>query len=259
MKYFVFSDVHGYYSLLISKLKELGFDENNENHMLISLGDNFDRGSENLKMYDFLKEMKEKNKIILVKGNHEDLLLKILYRGYATDIDGRNGTTKTLYEFISRYFDENPKAFFMYNAKEVYYKLRDEGIIDFIYYMKDYYETSKYIFTHAFIPIDQSENCYLNDWRNADNDLFYASRWINGIQMSMDFNIHEPGKKIVIGHYHTSYGHVKKKYPHLVGYNTINLEFSDDADFSIYEDDNIIAIDACTNFSKQINILVVED
>ena len=26
MKYFVFSDVHGYYSLLISKLKELGFD-----------------------------------------------------------------------------------------------------------------------------------------------------------------------------------------------------------------------------------------
>ena len=118
-KYFVFSDVHGYYSLLISRLKELGFDENNTNHMLISLGDNFDRGCENLKMYDFLKTMKEKNRIILVKGNHEDLLLKILYRGYATDIDDRNGTTKTLHEFISRYFDEDPKTFFMYNSREV--------------------------------------------------------------------------------------------------------------------------------------------
>ena len=137
------------------------------------------------------------------------------------------------------------------NVNDFINKYADK-FFDIIYDMKDYYETSNYIFTHAFIPIDQSEICYLNDWRNADSDLFYASRWINGIQMSMDFNIHEPGKKIVIGHYHTSYGHVKKQYPHLVGYNTINLEFSEDADFSIYEDDNITVNEKLFNKSNKI-------
>ena len=41
-KYFVFSDIHGR-SLkeLKEKLIEVGFDENNPNHILISLGDLF--------------------------------------------------------------------------------------------------------------------------------------------------------------------------------------------------------------------------
>ena len=128
MKYFIFSDVHGYYSMLKEELLKYGYDENNEEHMLISLGDNFDRGPENFKMYDFLKEMKEKKKIIIVKGNHEDLFLDMLYKGYSTHIDERNGTYKTLIEFISKYFDGDPYDMFYYNAKDVYYKLRDEGI-----------------------------------------------------------------------------------------------------------------------------------
>ena len=71
MKYFVFGDVHGFYKELISKLKRKGFDENNPEHMLLSLGDNFDRGKENYKMFEFLKRMNNKKKIILIKGNHE--------------------------------------------------------------------------------------------------------------------------------------------------------------------------------------------
>ena len=54
MKYFVFSDVHGFYDLLIGKLNSEGFDINNPNHMLISLGDNFDRGPQNYLVYSFL-------------------------------------------------------------------------------------------------------------------------------------------------------------------------------------------------------------
>ena len=55
MKYFVFTDIHGFYSILKKELIKQGFDENNENHMLISLGDNFDRGNENYEMYDKIK------------------------------------------------------------------------------------------------------------------------------------------------------------------------------------------------------------
>lgn len=259
MKYFIFSDVHGYYSMLKEELLKYGYDENNEEHMLISLGDNFDRGPENFKMYEFLKEMKEKKKIILVKGNHEDLFLDMLYKGYATHIDERNGTYKTLIEFISKYFDGDSYDMFYYNAKDVYYKLRDEGILDFFYDMKDYYETKKYIFTHAFIPIDENEFKYKKDWRDSTKDEFKSSRWKNGIQMSIDFGFNEPGKKIVIGHYHTSYGHVRKDFPNKSVFAQRDLEFSNDANFGIYEDDFIIAIDACTNFSIKMNILVVED
>lgn len=109
MKYFVFSDVHGYYSLLKSELDKKGFDINNDNHMLISIGDNFDRGPENYKMYQFLVQMKKLNKIILVKGNHEDLFLKLLFRRKATYVDTINGTYNTLIEFTSKFSDKNPE------------------------------------------------------------------------------------------------------------------------------------------------------
>lgn len=259
MKYFIFGDVHGYYSMLRKELIKKGFDENNPDHMLISLGDNFDRGPENIKMYEFLKTMKEKNKIILVKGNHEDLFLKMLYRGYVARNDHTNGTYGTLQDFIKIYFQDASDDMFYYNAKEVFFALRDEGIIDFFYDMKDFFETKNYIFTHGFIPIDEIYATYKENWRNSSSDEFAASRWTNGIQMSIDYNIGEKGKKIVIGHYHTSYGHARKEYPTLDSFALREVEFAKNANFGVYEDDNIIAIDACTHYSKKINVLILED
>ena len=43
-KFFVISDVHGFYNEMREALDEAGFDPNNENHLLISCGDNWDRG-----------------------------------------------------------------------------------------------------------------------------------------------------------------------------------------------------------------------
>ena len=39
MRYFVVTDVHGFYDEMIEALDIAGFDPNNENHWLISLGD----------------------------------------------------------------------------------------------------------------------------------------------------------------------------------------------------------------------------
>ena len=33
MKYFIFSDVHGYYSMLMDRLNKLGYDLNNDNYL----------------------------------------------------------------------------------------------------------------------------------------------------------------------------------------------------------------------------------
>ncbi len=259
MKYFVFADVHGYYSLLMEELKNEQFDINNPEHMLISLGDNFDRGPENFKMYEFLKEMKELNKIILIKGNHEDLFLKMLYDRKATFTDMINGTYQTLIEFISHYFDGNFEDMFYYYPSDVYKKLRDEGIIDFIYDMEDYYETNNYIFTHGFIPVNNEDMTYKKNWRDSSKKEFELSRWLNGIDMSLNYHIGEPNKKIVIGHFHTSFGHVRREVLNKTPQEYHSLEFKEDAKFDIYEDDNIYALDACTHYTKKINLLVLED
>ncbi|MBR6657532.1 MAG: metallophosphoesterase [Oscillospiraceae bacterium] len=44
-KFFVFSDVHGFYSMFMEALDNAGYDKNNPEHWLISCGDNFDRGN----------------------------------------------------------------------------------------------------------------------------------------------------------------------------------------------------------------------
>ena len=78
--------------------------------------------------------------------------------------------------------------------------------------------------------------------------------------MSIYYDIKVPNKKIVIGHFHSSYGNVRKDYGLGLSPKEYRmLEFSKCEYFDIYEDDNVIALDACTVHSKQINILVVDD
>lgn len=268
MKYFIFSDVHGFYSILNEKLKEVGFDENNEKHMLISLGDNFDRGKENYEMFLFLKKMKEKNKIILIKGNHEDLFISMLTRNYSLDHDIHNYTYDTLNQFYHVITKQEEDNISNNNFGNMYNELKNIGLLDLIYDMKDYYETNNYVFIHGFIPVLMnginsfvSTNFKYNpNWRNATKDDFEKSRWFNGIDMSIYYHIKEPNKKIVIGHKHCSYGNVRKdlseglsSYVYKIN-QRLKFEYNDP-----YIDDNIIAIDAGTFLSKKVNVLVIDD
>ena len=78
MKYFIFSDVHGYFNLLIKELEEKGFNLNDENHILIGLGDYFDRGNESKELFDFLLELDKKERFFGIRGNHDDMLIDFL-------------------------------------------------------------------------------------------------------------------------------------------------------------------------------------
>ena len=85
MKYFVSADIHGFYNEWISALNENGFDVNNPDHKIIVCGDLFDRGTQAKKLQAFVIELLIKGKIILVKGNHEDLVVELIdnYPKYA--------------------------------------------------------------------------------------------------------------------------------------------------------------------------------
>ena len=60
MRYYVVSDVHGFYTPLVTALKCTGFFEDTEPHKLLVLGDLFDRGSEAVKLQeDYDRRYKE--------------------------------------------------------------------------------------------------------------------------------------------------------------------------------------------------------
>ena len=64
------SDIHGDYMALLQGLKDAGYSEKNENALIISIGDAFDRGTESKEVYEFLNRLKEQGKAIILKGNH---------------------------------------------------------------------------------------------------------------------------------------------------------------------------------------------
>lgn len=78
MRYYVVADVHGFYTELIAALTEKGFFGDNQLHKLIVCGDLLDRGKEAVKVQNFILDLMVKDEVILVKGNHEDLVLELL-------------------------------------------------------------------------------------------------------------------------------------------------------------------------------------
>lgn len=67
---FVVGDIHGCYTQLKDKLKDIGFNTNTD--LLISVGDLVDRGTENEKCIGLLNE----HWFVAIKGNHEDFCYK---------------------------------------------------------------------------------------------------------------------------------------------------------------------------------------
>lgn len=248
-KYFIVSDVHGFYNELREALKGKGFDINNSEHNLIICGDMFDRGQEAVKLLDFLVKMKKKNRIILIRGNHEDLMEDCLMQlAEGVNISHHhwsNGTLDTIAQLtdIDKYMlvagcysynrDIKPKM-------KKYFNLVKDSL--------DYYELDNYIFTHGFIPLGSEDTRYKYDpdWRNATKEEWDSARWDCGFDLRR-FN--ETGKKIVVGHWHCSYAWSQVKG---------TSEFREDAIWDIYEDDKIVCIDRCTAYTHKVNVMVVE-
>ena len=61
----------------------------------------------------------------------------------------------------------------------------------------------------------------------------------------------EPGKTIICGHWHCSFGHAH--------YEGKGGEFDHDSDFMPYYGDGIIALDACIVVSRKVNCIIIED
>ncbi len=263
MRYYVVADVHAFYSEFISALTEKGFFEDNKPHKLIICGDLLDRGKEAVKVQNFILDLIARDEVILIKGNHEDLVLELLEHAYRYFEDKfsvycshhwHNGTIDSLTQLTGLSVNDA-----LEDTAKFVEKARKTPFVDkIIPEMIDYYETANYIFVHGWIPCKfyRSDGKYVfvsyqSDWRQADSERWKVARWANGIKCACNRKITEPYKTIVCGHYHSSYGHYK--------YGGATEEFGEGADYSPYIAEGIIAIDACTALSGKVNCIVLDD
>lgn len=235
MRYFITSDIHGYYSVLKKELETAGF--NKEKDTLITLGDNFDRGKENWEMYKFLSSLPN---VILVRGNHEDCLINLINRGYPRDYDFHNGTVGTLEEVKSKYDINGDWEYFEPIINTAFYKwLTSDKWVDKV-------EFDNLVLTHATVP-------------NEIFPSFKNSRWANPTINRI------PGKILVCGHwfawlarrdYDNDFNEgdwITLTHKTKVSQETLNYFYRP------YIDKDLIMIDACTPITKKCNILIYND
>lgn len=247
-KFFIFSDVHGEFNALENSLIEAGYDRYNENHVLVSLGDNFDRGEQSRDVYYLLKRAKARS--ICIKGNHEVFLEEALTKGtdgeYVLFNFLHNGLDKTIESFSGTKMGAITNMDVIDNMIDMI----NIGYPELLSWLKSrplYYETKNYIFVHAGI------HPTLLNWKDTDEHFML---W------DID-NSHIPcmntGKTIIFGHHHAF--RVKRNAEN-AGYRVTELKGN------VYgcKDDNApilvgnkIAIDPCSNFTHKVNVIVIED
>lgn len=289
--YFVCSDIHGYYNEWMSSLNDAGFDKDNKDHILVVLGDIFDRGRKPWEIYQFIVSLPEE-RVVLVKGNHEYLLLELVRRKYPFDNDYYNGTYQTLmdllgfdpekerYEWIQNnrhlYKDdfilyEDSYALLRKNNERLYDNDKLNEIIDWINSSRwrNYFELGKYIFVHSFIPLKGINDIYRvgykgeysQHWREEkEPKMWEMATWGCPYQYYLwgcfDEEI-KKGKTIVCGHWHTSDFYNKLLYASEPS-KQLKMKKSN----PIFKSDKypgLIAIDACTAFTKEVNVLIIKE
>ena len=241
--YFVSSDIHSFYNEWKEALIESKFDIDNPSHIIIVVGDLFDRGQQAVECYNFVKELNGKKRLIYIKGNHEDLLFDCVKElqetgGCASPHHWSNGTVDTIIQ------------------------LKEKGllneVLDFIENNTiDYYGLDNYTFTHAGLPLKLT---YENDKpiivinKEASEEEFSKHRWDNPIENLKKGEL--PSNKImVVGHWHCS---ALWHYLYPEKYNDFNSFGNLPMNFDICKTNNLIMIDACTAYAKKVNVLKIE-
>ncbi len=274
MSILTISDTHGFFNETVEALSAGGLLEDKNNKVAL-LGDVLDRGPDAVRLTDYLIDLLDEGRLILIRGNHEDLIedaILQIERGRIWEVATAshhviNGTFDSLLQ-LSGMSDREAVSY----PKELVKRVKESPFFKkLLPACIDYYETDKYVLTHGWIPcqkirylqgrgavLHQSEEYVIEpgyyhntNWRNASPAEWRRARWVNGMELACKYGFIIPDKTVVCGHFHTSYGHSRIE--------RACSEFGSDADFSPFYSTGIIAIDACVAHSGKINCVVLDD
>ena len=154
-EYFILSDIHSR-EVSIDDFINRGFDPNNDNHVIVLLGDYFDRFNKPYEVLLFCEYIMDTypNRSILLKGNHDEMLENLLRQMVNSNIheevlmdpidyklfiaNGGHPTMSKLIGGVSQAANMTPAK--MYRVKRV---------LSFLNKLQYTYETDKYLFVHA--------------------------------------------------------------------------------------------------------------
>ena len=221
---FVVSDIHGHCDALRAALVRAGFDPECDKHLLVVMGDLFDRGRQNREVLEYLSGIK--NKIILM-GNHEDILLRALASGVVGALQEQNGTVRTIYDFFPDY---SGAAYLPIDTEEA--RATRRMLTDLINSMWRYFESRRYIFTHGWLPVEE-DGSILADFRYASAEVWRGAHWYRWHHLYGISRIPEE-KTLVVGHTPVIY--------YARGFDPNRPSGSTEPFYG----DRMIAIDACT-------------
>jgi serine/threonine protein phosphatase 1 len=243
-KYFLFSDVHGEFSALLASLDKAGFEPENENHILIGVGDYFDRGNENKQILNFLIEYKEKERFQGIYGNHDQMLDHFL-----------RGSSDGIYDFLYNGLDKTLNDLSGLDCRQYIHKFpqliidkvieNNRGLINFLDSLEDKIEIDNYEIIHGGYSkhlLTKSNSWIIDNWTNTE-------KFIESFNES---DLYNPDKIYIFGHWHA------RKLNNKFNKQKNNLEHGFVVDDKTFEYENFIGLDACTNLSGFVNIYIIE-
>lgn len=245
MRYFVVSDIHSCHDELFSALLEAGYDSSRDDQILIVCGDIFDRGPKPIETFRALREIPRERRI-LIKGNHEDLLVRALESGDLTAADLQNGTIETM-QIFSRREERILDGLALRFAIEENYDLLEwlEGD-----QWQDCFEIGPYLFVHAGFPtMAMTEEGITEDfsWRHPQEGVapdWKSARWENPLLFSKSrFFQREKERGTIL----------------VAGHRPNDRYWKEKGKQDIFFDDHFIGMDGGCHYSGQMNVLVIDD
>ncbi|MCF7927058.1 MAG: metallophosphoesterase [Candidatus Izimaplasma sp.] len=224
-KFFVMSDIHSEYDMMITALKEKGFEEDNNNHKIIIVGDILDRGDQGHKLIVFIGKLIEADRIQGVLGNHDQFLIDFLDEkfkavGFNIRYNGFGKTVKLVSDEVTIYADK-----LKYLPKK--FKKKYPLFSSWVKKLPLYLEFQKHIFVHGAL------NFKLNNFRNTPRKF---ATW----KFQKDISIPKRVKQtIVVGHLPT-------------------INFSDNRNGDIIAKENLLMIDGGATYGGKMNVHVIK-
>ena len=287
--YFVTSDIHSFFDCFRDALRRAGFRKTDPDHILVVCGDVFDRGNQTMEVYDFIRSIPRKRRI-MIRGNHEDLFKELLAKTYPDRYDFSNGTVKTFcaiagvdqatlkssYWYAKAASEGVDLSAYRNKPAEVWEgvrrAVRDSDAAKWIDSKEwiNYAELGRYVLVHGFVPAKlKAENegsalwCSLDsmpaswfeydpDWRSSEDwsEAVWGCPW-KKYKAGLFAPETEMGKVLVCGHWHA--------YDFKMVFDHARYDTVDDIDFTPYFSDGLIAIDACTAQSGMCNVIRIQE